>query len=341
MSNITIKDLAEKLQLSIGTVSKALRDSHEISPQTKERVQAMARKFHYAPNPHASSLRRKKSNTIAVVVPEVADSFFSMALKGIESVAESKGYHVLVYLTYESFYRERSILSDFMNGRVDGVMISVSSETSNSRHIEALNNAGIPIVFFDRTLEDIETVKIVTNDYESSYAATMHLLNNDCRRIAYLSISKHLDINNRRKEGYLQALKSQKITDNIVLNCSNNLKYNVALLQKLMQEIKRPDGMIASVEKLTIPVYEVCRQLQIAIPEQLKVVSFSNFETASILAPPLTTITQPAFDMGRTAATHLFRALSSKKSSLKNETIMIPSQLIVRSSTRNAETKSK
>jgi LacI family transcriptional regulator len=335
MVEINIKTLARQLNLSIATVSKALRDSHEISVVTKERVLALAHELNYTPNPYASSLRRKKSNTIAVVVPEVADSFFSQALKGIESIAQNKGYHVLVYLTYESFRKEKSILNDFKSGRVDGVLMSLSSETSNYLHLTSLSNRNTPIVFFDRVPAEMETVKITTNDFESCYQAAQHLMQRGCRHIAFLSISEHLSINNKRKDGFLQALKDH-IREEVVstiISCSNDAEQNFIALHKIMLQKNRPDGIIASVEKLTSTVYLVCKKIKINIPKQLKVVSFSNLETAPILAPSLTTVTQPAFEMGRTAATILFKTLSKKNYGLKNESITIPSALIIREST--------
>jgi LacI family transcriptional regulator len=335
MADITIKELAQKLNLSIGTVSKALSDSHEISAATKQRVLAGVKKYNYTPNPNASSLRKKRSNTIAVVIPEVADSFFSQALKGIESIAQNIGYHVLVYLTYESFYKERLILNEIKSGRVDGVLMSISSETSNSHHIKALTDRNIPIVFFDRVMEETETTKVVTDDFQSSYRATQHLLEMGCKHIAYLSTSKHLMISNERKDGYLQALKDHhiKTAKQTVVQCSNHTEYNFSMLQKLLQQEDRPDGIIASIEKLTSSIYLVCKQLHIGIPEQLKVITFSNLDTAPILSPSLTTITQPAFEMGRTAASVLFKALKKRTLNIKNEKIVIPSVLIQREST--------
>src|SRR5882724_6794194 len=135
MGNVTIRILARQLQLSAATVSKALADSHEISGPTKKRVLEMAAALNYVPNPYASSLRKRKSKTIAVVLPEVADSFFSLAINGIESVAQDKGYHVLIYLTHENFLKEQAILNDFKSGRVDGVLMSVTSETVDTAHI--------------------------------------------------------------------------------------------------------------------------------------------------------------------------------------------------------------
>ena len=150
MSETNIRLLAKELGLSISTVSKALKDSYEISAETKKRVAEVARQMHYSPNPYASSLRRKKSNTIAVVIPEVADSFFSQAIKGIEEVAQLKGYHVLIYLTYESVEKEKHIMEDFKSGRVDGVLISISNQTADVSHIKCLHQNNIPVVYFDR-----------------------------------------------------------------------------------------------------------------------------------------------------------------------------------------------
>ena len=335
MSEINIRQLAKKLNLSIGTVSKALRNSHEISAQTKEKVFALAKELNYIPNPYASSLRRKKSNTIGIVVPEIADSFFSHAIKGIESVAQGKGYHALVYLTEENFLREKSILKDFKSGRVDGVLMSISSETSNITHIEELNNHNIPLVLFDRTADEITTTKITTDDFESSYKATEHLIKKGCKKIYYLSISRHLSINNKRILGFLKALSDSKIEGGKnIIQCSNSSKENNLILQKIFQsDNKRPDGIIASVEKLTTPVYIACKELHINIPRELKIISFSNSEAAPILNPSLTTITQPAFEMGKKAATILFKAIEKKNYRMPNENIIISSSLIIREST--------
>ena len=335
MRQVNIRQLASELNLSIGTVSKALKDSYEISAETKERVLAMAKKLHYTPNPYASSLRRKKSNTIAVVIPDVADSFFSAAIKGIEAIAQTKGYHVLIYLTYESCEKEKVILDDFKNGRVDGVLLSVSSETVSPEHLEEVREANIPVVFFDRAMDRFATAKVRTNDFESSYGAAQHLLERGCRRLAFLSISTHLDINQKRLQGYRAALTENgyaaaKQTD---IQCSNNQEDNYAIIKRLMGSRRRPDGVIASVEKLITPFYLVCRDLQIRLPDEVKVVGFSNLPNAQILQPSLTTVTQPAFEMGKAAATVLFKALEKRNYHWQNEEVVIPSELFIREST--------
>ena len=335
MKNINIKALALELNLSVSTVSKALNDSYEISEETKQRVLATAARLNYVPNPYASSLRGRKSKNIGVVIPEVADSFFSLAINGIESIAKAKGYHVLICLTHESFESERTILKEFQGGRVDGVLLSVSGETSQCDHINDLISNGLPLVFFDRACDDVDTAKVTTDDFESAYQATEHLIQQSCDRIAFLNISNSLSISNKRLEGYLKALSDYqiKLNEKHIILCNNDNEQNFLIIKKLLQEKYRPTGIVASVEKLTTPVYRACEALRLNIPNDVKVVCFSNLETAAILNPSLSTITQPAFEMGKAAATLLFKALDNRNFSLVNEDMMIPSTLIVRGST--------
>jgi LacI family transcriptional regulator len=335
MKNINIKELALKLNLSVSTVSKSLNDSYEISEETKRRVLEMAELLNYVPNPYASSLRGRKSKNIAVVIPEVADSFFSLAINGIESVAKEKGYHVLICLTHESFENERTILKEFQGGRVDGVLLSVSRETKQCNHINDLIENGLRVVFFDRACDDVETAKITTDDFESGYKATVHLIAQGCKRITFLSISDSLSISNKRLEGYLQALADHEMELDArhIVQCSNNAEENYLLIRESLQQNDKPDGIVASVEKLTTPIYMACQALSLSVPHDIKVVCFSNLETAAILNPSLTTITQPAFEMGKAAATILFKALGNPSFSIVKEDIIIPSTLIVRGST--------
>lgn len=336
MDNVTLKMLAKELNLSTAAISKALRDSHEISESTKQRVQELAIKMNYIPNAYAGSLRRRKSNTIAVVLPEVADSFFSLAINGIESVAREKGYHVLIYLTHESFSREQDILKEFQSGRVDGILMSLTAETAHYRHICDLLAKNIaPLVFFDRVCEESNTAKIITDDYESGYKATKHLIDCGCKNIALLSISNYLSISSKRQEGYKQALEDHGIPFdpiNLVF-CGNDAQANYRFFRNILNAKKRPDGILATVEKLTTDIYLACQDLSLKIPDDIKVVSFSNLSAVSILNPSLTTVTQPAFDIGKTAASLLFKSLEKKNFSLENICEILPSELIIRGST--------
>jgi LacI family transcriptional regulator len=336
MASPTIKDIARELGLSTATVSRALQDSHEIGAETKRKVMELAKQLNYQPNPYASSLRNRKSKTIAVVLPEVADSFFSLAINGIESVAKEKGYHVLIYLTHESLEREKAILSEFKSGRVDGLLISVSEETTSGQHIREVIEEDIPVVFFDRECADVDTAKVVTNDFESGYLAASHLAEQGCKKIAYLCVAPSLSISRNRTNGFRQALQDHSLpcSEESILLCQNSAEQNRKLIKELLQRKAPPDGIIASVEKLTTPVYLACKELGLQIPQQVKLLSFTNLQTSQILNPPLTTITQPAFEMGAGAATVLFKSLDKKRPLSPGETIVIKSELTQRDSSR-------
>ena len=331
-----MKELAKVLKVSVATVSKALSDSHEISDTTKKKVLEAAAHFNYTLNPYASSLRNKKSKTIAVVLPEVADNFFSLAINGIQSVAEKKGYHVLIYLSHEKFTIEKSILDNCCSGRVDGVLIAVSSETTDADHIVKLNRQNIPIVFFDREMEDIHLAKVITNDYECGYQSALHLLRNGCSKPVFLSISASLSICNNRANGFKAALKEKKMPnpENAIVHCNGSDEEVYSQIKTLLSSPENPDGIVASVERLAVAVYLVSHQMNISIPKELKIIVFSTLETAPILNPPLSAIVQPAFDIGKTAAELLFKGIEKNKYKLADEKIILPSVLIERRSSQ-------
>ena len=333
---MNLKELAKELNLSISSVSRALRDSKEISPSTKELVLAKAKELNYHANPFASNLRRQKSKTIAVVIPEIANNFFSSAINGAESYAQKKGYHVLIYQTHDDVQQEISISKHLQNGRVDGILISLSSQTSTTDHLQDIKNNGIPIVFFDRVAEDISAPKITTNDYESGFKATEHLIENGCKKIAFLSISNKLSISNNRKNGYLDAVKKHGLVTNKkhVVTCDSNKEANIELIKELLQQPDRPDAIFACVEELAVASYVICEQLQLNIPNDVKIMSFSNLQTAAILNPSLTTITQPAYDIGREAASVLFQLMENKGSLQRNGDVVLNSELMIRNSTK-------
>lgn len=335
MDQVNLKKLAKELNLAVSTVSRALRDSHEISPDTKQRVRALAEKWNFHPNPHASSLRQNKSKTIAVVIPEIENNFFSQVINGIESVAPQKGYHVLIYLTHEQYERERDILQLLRNGRVDGVMLSIANTTASLQHIEAYRRAGIPLVLFDRTSDEVDVPNIMTNDAEMAFKATEHLLKRGCQRIAFLGIEGQLSIFNRRKSGYLSALEKYRVLKPIEVACSTKDPENREILRQLLQQpaSKRPDGILAAIEKFAVNVYEVCKELSLTIPGDCKIISFSNMQAAALFDPGLSTIIQPAYDIGRESANILFKIIDKKMLMPFEQKMVLPSQLIERAST--------
>jgi LacI family transcriptional regulator len=333
---MNLKELAKELNLSISTVSKALHDSHEISEKTKSMVLQAASRHQYTPNPYASSLRKKGSKTIGVIIPEVADNFFSLAINGIQSIAESKGYHLLIYLSHDKYENERRIVEDCTNGRVDGVLISISAETKEADHFLKLQKENVPLVFFDREFDNFEAAKVLTNDFESGYLSAKHLIENGSKSPMFLSFSECLPMCKKRADGFLSALENHKLNSNgivPIMYCSKNDEESYKQIQNIFTSKNRPDGIVASVEKLAMQLYMVCQDSSISIPNEIKIVAFSTVAIAPILNPSLTTITQPAFEMGRVAAENLFRGIESKNFNLNQQVIVIPSKLIKRQST--------
>lgn len=310
--NVTVKTLAKELNISIATVSKALNDSYEISKDTKQKVWDLAKKLKYERNPAASNLRSHKTKTIAVIIPEIANNFFSLAINGIEEIARKRDYHVLIYQTHENSETEIAFTDSLLSGRVDGILISVSSSTENYEHFKELVKK-IPVVFFDRTIDAIDAVKITTDDYESAYNATCHLIENGCQNIAYLYALNNLSTGKNRLAGYQDALKDHgvKAHNDLIVNYDKNEEKNYDNIKQLLMS-QKPDGIISSIEEFALPCYYVCRELNLNIPDDLKIISFSNLSTAALLSPSLSTITQPAFEIGKEAAGFLFKILDKK-----------------------------
>lgn len=332
--NINIKELAVALGISTSTISRAFRDNSDINPETKEKILSKAKELGYQPNIFASSLRDKAARTIAIVLPELANNFFSQAVKGIEQITRAHNYHTLVYVTDSIYEKEVSIITELQNGRVDGVIMSATGEGKDSAHIQKLMQLSIPIVFFDRIYEDIDVPKVITNDYQISYEATTDLVNRGCKKPVFLVIDADRSIGNIRKKGYVDALKAAGFKNDAIriLECDNDREISYDIIRNFILEVK-PDAIVTAVERLAVVTYRVCINEKISIPKQLKVIGFSSLEIADLLNPALSTITQPAFEMGRKAAQQLFVAMKSTKNNFLDEPIVLNSSIIHRKST--------
>ena len=333
MDNINIKVIAERLKLSTSTISRAFNGSPDINKDTRERILAFAKEHNFLPNHYASNLRDKKTKTLAVIVPEIVNDFFAQAINGIEEVARKKGFYILLYRTDDIFEKEVSFISYLNNGKVDGIIMSVSGEANDHNYIKKLEQKHIPVVFFDRVYEDIDVSKVTTNDYESSFAATEHLIEQGCRRIAYLVINKNISIGKVRGQGYMDALAKHHITfnDHLVIDCSQDENENYTIIQSALEKAK-PDGIFSSVERLALATYHVCNNMKIGVPSNLKIISFSSLHIAPLLCPPLSTITQPAYEMGIKAAELLFEELENKGVGSTKKHIVLESKLFIRRS---------
>lgn len=333
----TIKDIANALGLSTSTVSRALRDSHEISIATKQLVLEYATRINYHPNPIALSLKEKRSRSIGVIVAEIANSFFSQAINGIESVAKDKGYNVIISQTHESFEKELMTLQYLASRSIDGLLISVSSGTQNLEHLKALHDRGFPIVFFDRIVEDLQTHKVMVDNFRGAYDATLHLVNKGYKHIAVLAGSENLSISRERVAGYLEALAQSRMkpSKSMIRYSQFAGLYIDEVEQSVNQLLKlrpRPDAIFTASDKLTTNCMRVLKAKGLKIPEDMALVGFSNSDLIELLHPPLTVVRQPAFEMGQIATGMLLQLVESKKPVKEFERKILATNLIVQAS---------
>jgi LacI family transcriptional regulator len=334
---VTIKDIAKALGLSTSTVSRALRDSYEISPETKKIVLEYAKEINYRPNPIALSLKEKRSRSIGIIVSEIANSFFSQAINGIESVAHTKGYNVIITQSHESYEKEVDNLQFLASRSVDGCLVSVSTETKDFTHITHLHDRGMHIVCFDRLVEDMQTHKVMVDNFKGAYDATTHLIKNGYKRIAHLSNSEYLSITKERQAGYRKALEYNKIPydEALVAHCLHGgMIYEEVedAMTKLLKLKNKPDAIFAAADKLTTNCILYCKLKKICIPETVAVIGFSNLDLTELLSPSLSVVRQPAFEMGRIAAELLIKMIEAKRATTDFETIVLQPDIFVRDS---------
>lgn len=334
---ITIKDIAKALGLSTSTVSRALRGSYEISSETKKLVVEYAEQFNYRPNPIALSLKERRSRSIGVVVCEIANNFFSQAINGIESVAYNRGYHVIISQSHESYDREVVNVEHLASRSVDGLLVSLSAETDHIKHFKNLHDKGFPIVFFDRITEEIDTFKVVVDNYKGAYNATKHLINSGYKKIAHISSAAHLSISIERLEGYKAALKDNNIpfTESYVKNCNHGgmiYKELEDAVKSLVNLKDRPDAIFSAGDRLTVSCLSALNTIGINIPEEMALVGFSNSPLVELMSPSLTVVKQPAFEMGQTATELLIKLIESKRPITEFEKIVLQTEVFERKS---------
>ncbi len=334
---VTIKDIAKALGLSTSTISRALRDSHEISAETKQLVLECAEKLNYKPNPIALSLKEKRSRSIGIVVCEIANSFFSQVINGIESIAYDRGYNVIVSQSHESYEREVVDLQFLSSRSVDGIIISLATETTDLSHIKALHDRGMPIVLFDRITEEINTHKVIVDNYRGAYDATEHLIKNGFKGIAALAGSEFLSITSERLAGYNDALKAHGLeySKEYVQHCYyGGMVFSEVeeAVNKLLTLKKRPDAIITTSDKLTTGCLRTLKRRGISIPDEMGMIGFSNYDIAELVDPPLTVIRQPAEEMGKAATELLLQLVESKRPVKEFEKRVLTPELQVRAS---------
>jgi LacI family transcriptional regulator len=335
--SVTIKDIARALNLSTSTVSRALRGSYEISTETKKQVLEYAEKINYRPNPIALSLKERRTRAIGVVVSEIANNFFSQAIDGIESIAYNRGYHVIITQSHESQEREKVNVQHLAARGVDGLLISLSSESVDIDYIKELHDKGLPIVFFDRISDEIHTHKVVANNYIGAFHATEHLIYEGYKKIAHITSSPYLSITKERLQGYREALAKHKIPYNeaLIKYCNHGgmiIGEVEAAIDSLFKGKNKPDAIFTAGDRLTTTTLAVLKRTRKKDAAFIGFTGFTNSNLADLFTPSLTVIKQPAFEIGQTATELLVQMIESKRPITEFETKVLDTEMIIRDS---------
>jgi DNA-binding LacI/PurR family transcriptional regulator len=300
----TITDIAKRLGISPSTVSRALGDHPDIKEETKDQVRKVAKKLRYFPNLIAQSLKNNQTTTIGVIVPEIKHDFFSSAISGIEEVAYQSGYTIIVCQSNESYEREVLNTNMLMHHRVVGVIVSISQNTKNGEHFQDLIRRKIPLVFFDRACNDVKASKVIIDDYKSAFDAVTYLINKGYKRIAHFSGPKELGICKNRANGYADALKQVHMSSQKEFIRYGGLHeqdgYNS--MDALLKEKMIPDAIFAVNDPVAIGAFQRIKEANLKIPDDIAIMGFSNNKITSLVDPPLTTVDQPSFEMGKKSA---------------------------------------
>ena len=330
---VSLKDLASQLGVSIATVSRALRNSHEVGEDMRSKVQQLARELNYRPNPFAQSLRKESPRIIGVVLPNMVTHYYASVLDGIENYARSKGYSVFSGNSHESENDEKMVIDSFVNMHVEGIIACISQDTTDFSHFIEVKNMGIPLVFFARTCLHDEFSSVVADGDVAAQKATQHLINNGCRRIAFVGGPNHLDMVRRRKHGYLEALRENKIPIDRELVACDKIDFQIAYdaTMKLFDKPNCPDAILAFNDVILYGVFEAVKDKGLRIPEDVALAGFSNSNTAEYVTPRLTTIVDHAFEQGQKACEILLNAINGDKN-IHHE--VVPMKLIIRESSK-------
>lgn len=332
--------MAGRLKVSPSTISRALQNHPSIGKKMTAEVHRMAKKLGYYPNSVASNLRRNKTNLIGVIIPRIDRHFQSSAIAGIEEVASKAGYYVIIFQSNNSYQREKENARMLLTSQADGIIACLAMETNNYDHLSVFKEHNVPLVFFDRVCDEINTHKVIIDDFAASLKATEHLLSIGCRRIAHIAGNQHMAIFRHRLAGYSEALKRNNLPSGDDLICFTNdltREEGEKAALRLLKMKDCPDGIFCANDTSAISAIQTIKKSGLRVPENIAVVGFSNTPQSLIIEPSLTTIDDHAFEMGQAAARLLIRQIEKSEEDMATETIVIRNDLIVRDSTRRSK----
>jgi DNA-binding LacI/PurR family transcriptional regulator len=331
---VTIKDIAKSLGVSVSTVSRALQDKPEISEETKELVRQAAKSMKYRPNSMAVALKTQKSYSIGVVVPQIVSAFYASVVKGIEQVANARGYQVFVSSSNEDKEKEMKNVYGFIDHRVDGMIVSLSKATDSFQHIHYIEDHSIPLVLFDRTSKEINVPKVVANDADAAYLAVSHLIDKGAKRVALLTGPEHMLVGRNRLRGYKAALTNHNlpIENELITRCNLTVEDANEATIKLLELENRPDAIFGITDEVAIGALQAIKAKGLNIPNDVAVVGFSNSQRSRYMEPQLSTMDQNPIKIGTLAAKLLFDQIGGKAEYGETKEIIVPADLIVRAS---------
>ncbi len=331
MKKTTIVDIADELDLSPSTVSRALNGIGRMNETTRQQILSLAKQWGYHPNPHAQRLKQVKTSTIGLIVPELTHHFYSQIVKGVDSVLEEHGYQQIICVSNEEYEKEQKAALALLNARVDGLLIALSNETKEYDHIQQLLDADIPVVFLDRMCEDIQTSYVMTDDFEGAKMATEYLIQTGCKSIAFLKGPENISTAFRRFMGYKEGLKKSDMLYDETLVIMQETESGV---EKQLQELlyaNKIDGVFAHSDYHAFRAMEIIMKNGFRIPDDIQVIGYANEPLAIYTTPKITTIKQPAFEIGKVGMELLLWEIESGK---RGDPRILPTELVIRQSTR-------
>lgn len=331
--DVTIYDIAEALNVSPATVSRGLKDHPGIRKDTKRKILDTARKMGYQHNTFASNLRRKRTNTIGVIVPRLNSYFMSTVISGIEKIANENGYNLIISQSQESYKKEIASVNTMYNSRIDGLLVSLAYDTMDNDHFDSLLKKNIPLIFFDRIIEHPGCTSIVIDNRRAGYDVTKHLIEQGCRRIVHIAGSLNRNVYADRLAGYKKALSEAGITFDPSMVISNNLSDQAGadVAQQILKMNPRPDGVFASNDTSAVACMRELKLAGIMIPDEIAFAGFNNDPVSKVIEPNLTTVNYPGQEMGEVAAATLINKLDQRNSA-NLDTVVLRHELIVRPS---------
>ena len=321
----SLKDLADKLGVSIATVSRALRNSHEVGEEMTQKVKKLAKELNYRPNPFAQSLRKEAPRVIGVIVPNLVTHYYAAVLDGIEDYASKLGYSVISSNSHEDHEREAQALDNFLNMHVEGIIACLAQDTTDYSHFEQLHEMGVPLVFFARCcLEDMFS-QVVGNGDVAAQEATQHMIETGSRRVAFIGGPNHLDMVRRRKHGYLEALRENRIPIDRDLVVCDKIDFDVArkATLRLLEGENPPDAILAFNDIITYAAFDAIKSKGLRIPEDVAIIGFTDGDTAAFVTPRLTAIMDQAHVQGTKACQLLMKSINGDEKIYKEVVPMI------------------